>query len=127
MKGFVRTGMAALVIAGLACGGAGSGLTGTIGSGQGNGNGNGNGNPTTAAVSVVNFTFQPLVTNVRPGGTVTWTWRSDTTTHDIVFDDGVLNAGPRASGAHVRTFLSPGTYGYRCSLHGAQEGAVIVQ
>lgn len=118
-----RAGIMALALAGLACGGPGSGLTGTIGAGRGAGNGN----PQAAAVSVVNFTFQPLVTTVRPGGTVTWTWQSDTTTHDIVFDDGVLNAGPRASGAHVRTFLSPGVYDYRCTLHGGQEGAVIVQ
>lgn len=116
-----RVAIIALILAAAACGGAGSGLVGTIGGP------NSGGNPGTAAVQVVNFAFVPSLVTVRPGGTVTWTWNSDTTSHNIVFTDGVQNAGIRKTGTHRRTFSSAGTFGYRCTLHSGETGEVIVQ
>ena len=110
-----------LVIVIAACAGRGSGLIGTIGGP------NGASNPGAAFVQVVNFAFRPSAVKVRPGGFVTWTWNSDTTTHNIVFSDGIQNAGPRNSGTHTRTFASAGTISYTCTLHVNETGSVTVQ
>ena len=116
-----RVGVISVVFA-VACGGAGSGLIGTIG-----GPNSGGGNPSTAAVQVVNFAFQPSLVTIRPGGSVTWTWNSDTTSHNIAFTDNVQNAGTRKTGTHTRTFTAPGTFTYRCTLHSGETGQVTVQ
>ena len=115
-----RVVMVTVVIA-AACGGAGSGLTGTIGGP------NGGGNPVAAAVRVVNFAFQPSLVTIRRGGTVTWTWNSDTTSHNVTFTDNVQNGGTRTTGTHRRTFSGLGTFSYRCTLHAGETGEVIVQ
>lgn len=121
-----RVGLVILLLAAPACGGPGSGLVGTIG-GPNSGNPNGGGNPATAAVQVVNFAFQPSLVTVRPGGSVTWTWNSDTTSHNITFTDNVQNGGTRKTGTHTRTFTAAGTFAYRCTLHSGETGEVRVQ
>lgn len=67
--------------------------------------------------------FRPDAIRVTAGTTVTWHWNGHT--HDLVFDDGeeVL---PRAAGTYQRTFVTVGTYPYRCTLHGPMRGDVHV-
>ena len=106
-----------------ACGGAGSdagvtppgGLPGTTGA------------PAPAnAVVVRDNVYSPAVTTVLPGATVTWTW-SAANTHDVTFDDGVTS-GLLTHASFQRTFTTPGTYSYHCTLHGsAMSGTVVVQ
>jgi plastocyanin len=97
------------------------------GNGGGGGAGGGTANPPSAAVEIVNFAFQPASVTIRPGGSVTWTWSSDTTSHNVTFTDGVQNAATRNSGTHTRTFAAAGTYPYRCTLHASMIGSVLVQ
>jgi plastocyanin len=42
-----------------------------------------NGQPASAAVSIVNYAFNPQNVSVAPGGTVTWTNNSGGTTHTV--------------------------------------------
>jgi plastocyanin len=115
--------VAAVVFA--ACGGPGSGLTGTIGGGGGGGGGQ---NPLTAAVSVTSFAFAPGSVSIRPGGSVLWTWTAaDTTTHNVSFANSALNSGNKRTGTHVVPFTVAGSYTYSCTLHGGMTGVVTVQ
>jgi plastocyanin len=83
--------------------------------------------PSTAAVSIGNFTFKAPVVTVRPGTTVTWT-NGDDIPHTVVSRDGafkskVLDTGDRFS----FTFAKPGRFGYFCSLHPHMTGMIIVK
>jgi plastocyanin len=84
--------------------------------------------PATAAaakVSIVNFAFDPAMTTVKAGGTVVWT-NNDVVAHTVTFTDAanspILNRGDKFS----RTFTSPGTYSYICSIHPFMHGTVVV-
>jgi len=121
---FARIAVLALITAAVSCGGPGSGLTGTI---SGGGNGGGGGNAATASVQVTNFAFSPNLVTIAPGGTVTWTWDSGTTSHNVTFTDGVGNSGDRSSGTLTRTFPTQGTFDYRCTIHPGMTGEVVVQ
>ena len=63
--------------------------------------------------------FDPSHVTVSAGKTVTWTWRG-TQEHDVVFEDAPtqpVSSPIQATGVHTRTFDTPGTYRYRCTLH----------
>ena len=114
----------AFVVAG--CGGGGD--TGTNPPG---GNPPG-GNPqtctaTSANVTVGNNNFSPRCTNVAAGTTVTWTWDSGGTQHNVTFASGPSSTN-QGSGTFQRTFPSAGTFAYECTLHGqAMSGEIRVQ
>ncbi|HEV2127068.1 MAG TPA: cupredoxin domain-containing protein [Thermomicrobiales bacterium] len=79
-----------------------------------------------AAVTIVDFSFDPAEIEVAVGTTVTWT-NEDSVPHtataeDGTFDTGALNQGE--SGSH--TFDTPGEYPYICSFHPNMHGVVIV-
>ena len=88
------------------------------------------GAPSTGAVpaSATANTFTPQVLNVLEGGTVTWTF--GTRAHNVTF---VQTAGAPQSiptttnNARSRTFATPGTYAYACTLHPGMIGTVTVQ
>jgi plastocyanin len=79
----------------------------------------------TTIVSIQNFYFYPFTIAVRVGATVQWTNYdpvSHTTTSDLgLWDSGAVSpvaAGGGAAGGSFRfTFMTPGTYGYHCSIH----------
>jgi hypothetical protein len=63
--------------------------------------------------------FEPADVEVLPGETVTWTW-DGYEAHDVVFEDdpdGPASASARLTGTHQRSFTTPGTYRYRCTIH----------
>jgi plastocyanin len=124
-----RASVGALVLAVVAaCGGPGSGLIGiSDDDGPGNGGGNGSPNPASATIQVVNFAFAPAVVTIRPGGSVTWVWNSDTTSHNVTFSTTAFNSPTRNSGTHVVRFAAAGTFVFRCTIHGDENGAVMVQ
>ena len=81
--------------------------------------------PTSAAVSLENFAFNPQNSVVQTGGTVTWTWNDGTAFHTLNFN--VNDPTPRPpdtpqqqSGSVVFTFTTVGSYPYFCLLHQAQ-------
>ena len=61
------------------------------------------------------YRFAPEVISVKAGATVTWT-NHDNFTHSVSFDGSqpqMLSPGASTT----RTFDTPGTYAYVCSLH----------
>ena len=88
--------------------------------------------PTTVDVSVTSFAFTPRDTIVQAGGTVTWTWNSGTTQHNVTHTSGpapLPASSPNQSGTQTfsTTFTTVGTYTYHCTFHPAQMmGSVTV-
>ena len=61
------------------------------------------------------YRFDPTAITVPIGATVTWT-NEDNFTHNVTFEGSeALTMSPGAS--ITRTFETPGTYAYLCSLH----------
>jgi plastocyanin len=79
-------------------------------------------------VKIDNFAFDAQTVTVAPGSTVTWV-NQDEEPHTVVADDGksfrsrALDTGQQFS----FTFMSPGTYGYFCSVHPHMTGKVVVK
>jgi plastocyanin len=89
--------------------------------------------PKTWDVNITGFAFSPGTVTVKVGDTVKWT-NNDTVIHTVTaeggaFDSGVFN--PVATGppptSFSRTFTSAGTFPYRCNVHPAMTGTVVVQ
>lgn len=68
----------------------------------------------TLDVQVQDFAFQPAADTVAVNATVTWTWAAGP--HNVTFQDGVAS-GNQSTGTYQRSFPTPGTYPYRCTLH----------
>lgn len=81
----------------------------------------------TNAVSVGDNFFSPSAIQVSPGTTVTWTWPSGTSTHNVTFSDGTTSGDKSAGSVFTRTFNSAGTFTYVCTLHGGMNGSVLVK
>lgn len=101
--------------------------------------------PTTASVSVGNTFFRsarnatqnPAVDTIAVGGTVTWTWVTGASNHNIISTGTLTFLNEGSSGT---TFSAPhsasrilnvaGTYEYHCSIHGTvsagMRGRIIV-
>lgn len=65
------------------------------------------------------YRFEPAAITVAAGSTVTWT-NDDHFTHSVQLQDGGLPTDPmlmEPGGQTSFTFMTPGTYAYRCSLH----------
>jgi plastocyanin len=79
-------------------------------------------------VRIGNFAFADQTVTVAPGATVTWV-NDDDAPHTVVAEDGrsfrsrTLDTGDRFS----FTFMSPGTFGYFCSVHPHMTGKVVVK
>jgi plastocyanin len=82
---------------------------------------------TPRGVSIVFRAYQPSITTVTVGETVTW--RNTTllphtvTAIEGTFDSGKLNGGESFS----VTFTKPGTFLYKCLIHPTMKGTVIVR
>src|SRR5688500_13767334 len=118
-----RAGMVLLTVVVTACGG------GDGGTGPGP-NPNPNPNPqtctsTSPSITVNNNNFTPSCTRVAPGTTVTWTWASGGTAHNVTFQSGA-NSGDRTSGDFQRAFPTAGTFDYSCTLHAGMDGEIRV-
>jgi plastocyanin len=83
--------------------------------------------PTTAAVTIDNFSFTPAELTVSVGTTVIWTNRDDIP-HTIVSNDGVFKSKVRDTDETFSfTFDKAGTYSYFCSVHPKMTGKIVVQ
>ncbi|RUP03225.1 MAG: amidase [Mycobacterium sp.] len=77
-------------------------------------------------VSIDNFAFAPATLTVRAGDTVTWTNR-DEEPHTVAANDGSFHSPGMGTGATFsRTFATPGTFDYVCSIHPMMHGTVVV-
>ena len=137
--------LALATVAALGCGGA----AGTDGYGTGPSNNNPPPQnppatpPAANTVMIANDAFNPNAVTVSPGTTVTWKWAACTNngdgyggyggstcpTHNVTFDDGSNQASQtQDNGEYARTFASPGTYNYHCTIHGqAMSGQIVVK
>jgi plastocyanin len=71
-------------------------------------------------------TFSPSVVNINTGDMVTWQWASGT--HDVTSTTGAWTKASITSSSPTfsRTFSTPGTYSYFCSIHGQSMSGTIV-
>ena len=88
----------------------------------------------TVSVNISNFSFAPVVINLKVGDTVTWT-NNDAAPHQIASNphpthtdlpgllSGVLSNGQ----SYSYTFDKAGTWGYHCHIHPSMTGTVVVQ
>ena len=82
----------------------------------------------TNSVSVSDDQFSPANIQVSPGTTVTWTWASGSTTHNVTFSDGTPGSGDKPAGSTFsRTFSTAGTFNYSCTIHPGMSGSVLVK
>ncbi|MPZ99838.1 MAG: hypothetical protein GEU80_10980 [Dehalococcoidia bacterium] len=74
-------------------------------------------------VTVEDNEFSARVIQVPPGTEVTWTWDANND-HNVVGDG--FQSDAQQDGTFAHAFADPGTYDYRCTLHGSMTGRVIV-
>lgn len=77
----------------------------------------------TSTVRVVDNGFDPADTEIAAGDTLTWTWQGDND-HNVVGDG--FSSPVQRDGTFQHRFTTPGTYPYRCTLHGWMRGTVTV-
>ena len=72
--------------------------------------------PATNTITVASNSFSPQTLNATVrGATVTWNWAGGT--HNVTFEDNQGNGPTQSSGSLQRTFSSPGTFRYQCTIH----------
>jgi plastocyanin len=81
----------------------------------------------TNAVSVSDNIFAPINAQVSVGATVTWTWSSGASAHNVTFSDGQTSGDKSGGGTFSRTFNTAGTFNYHCTIHPGMDGSIIVQ
>lgn len=74
-------------------------------------------------VTVDDNFFAPAAIQIPAETTVTWIWEGNND-HNIVGDG--FESPVQTQGQFAHTFTTPGTYAYRCTLHGSMRGEVIV-
>ncbi len=74
-------------------------------------------------VAVRDDFFVPAAIEVPAGTTVTWQWEGNNQ-HNVVGDG--FESPVQDQGEFAYTFSEPGTYDYRCTLHGGMNGEVLV-
>ena len=79
-----------------------------------------------AAVAIVDFAFDPALTGVAVGNTVTWT-NHGTESHTVTADDSSFTSGALVPGeSFSATFAANGSYTYRCRIHPSMTGTIVV-
>jgi plastocyanin len=68
--------------------------------------------------------FDPAAVEVPAGTTVTWSFQDGSVPHNVKGDG--FESGTMSSGSFRHRFGTPGTYAYRCTLHGGMDGRVVV-
>jgi plastocyanin len=82
--------------------------------------------PPSIAASIVDFNFQPAELTVAVGDTVVWT-NNGSAPHTATSEAGVWDTGTLSSGqVGSFTFMSAGTFQYRCNIHTAMRGTIVV-
>ena len=84
------------------------------------------------AVTAADFQFSPATTTIAVGDSVTWSYPTGISMHNVHFTDAGDTfpdqpATPSAPGWTVkRTFTQAGTYHYQCALHSFMTGTIVV-
>jgi plastocyanin len=82
--------------------------------------------PAVATVTAPALTFNPTASDIRAGGSVTWSIAD--VHHSIVFTSAGAPAdiGELLNASESRTFPTNGTYSYTCGIHPSMSGTVRV-
>ncbi|HEY7685663.1 MAG TPA: Ig-like domain-containing protein [Gemmatimonadales bacterium] len=85
--------------------------------------------PLAASVTVGNDFFNPTSVTIAATGVVTWTWNPGGIAHNVTFSTAgsPTNIANRTTGSENRTFPTPGTFNYTCTIHAGMAGSVTVQ
>jgi plastocyanin len=79
------------------------------------------------AIEIKGFAFNPKDATVKVGQKITWT-NEDTTTHDVVADDGTFKSSNLGQGDTFEfTPKKAGTFSYICSIHPQMKATLTVQ
>lgn len=70
--------------------------------------------------------FTPSTVTVAVGSTVMWT-NSDVTTHTTTATSGAWNVSLAPGASFSRAFPTAGTFDYKCTIHAAMSGSIIVK
>ena len=83
----------------------------------------------TAAITIDNFTFTPVMLTVAVGTAVTWTNHDDIPHTVVVADPSQALKSPvlDTDDTFTFSFAKAGTYKYFCSLHSHMQGTVVVK
>lgn len=105
----------------------------------------GGGEAGTAAITVVDFAYDPAALEVTPGTTVTWTNEDDilhtvtsgkgpeqgvpgVSEDEVAQPDGLFEGSLEDRGAAFSfTFTEVGTFVYHCAIHAGMKGEVVVR
>jgi plastocyanin len=81
----------------------------------------------TNAVTIQKFAFGPSTVTVKAGSTITWT-NMDDEAHTVFFTFDGSRSPILVNTANVyhKTFTTPGTYTYHCTIHPFMTGTVVV-
>lgn len=80
---------------------------------------------TPGTVVVRNLRYSPRTVTIDAGERVTWVFDDGSIPHDVKGDG--FDSPTRTDGEWSRSFATPGTYDYRCSLHPYMKGTVEVR
>ena len=81
--------------------------------------------PREVGVVVRDNVFEPEQVTAKVGQSVAWVWEGQSQ-HSLRFvGSPTLAAAPRSEGVYARTFDTPGTYNYYCTIHGAETGLSV--
>ncbi len=79
-----------------------------------------------ATVAIIDFAFDPVLTGVAVGDTVTWT-NYGAEHHTVTADESTFTSGDVAPGeSFSQTFATNGSYTYRCRIHPSMTGTIVV-
>lgn len=96
------------------------------------GGGGGGGTTGSDSVRVTNNKFTPTSVMADSTGTVVWSWNGGGASHNVTFEDAITGSGDKTTGTFTHTFVAPGTYRYRCTIHSSSfssgmRGEVVVE
>jgi plastocyanin len=102
------------------------GRSGSSGSGSGGSPGAGGGTSGDWTVIAKDFAFDPKSIQISAGESVSWL-NEDSTTHNVEGDGGISSGDLKPGESYMKTFKTPGTYNYKCSIHPSMTGTVVVK
>jgi plastocyanin len=82
------------------------------------------GAPTVTIQGTITYKFVPKKVTIKKGGTVNWSWNSNTI-HNVTFTKLGKHSKTVAKGSYRLTFKHKGTFKYLCTVHGFT-GKVVV-
>ena len=80
---------------------------------------------TPGTVIVKNLRYSPTTITIDAGTAVTWVFDDGSIPHDVKGDG--FTSPKKTDGEWSRTFRTPGSYEYHCSLHPYMKGTVEVR